>query len=49
MNDWAFKDWDYRLLSPNWRNRFLAASTYQLRNETEPTRPLAKRIQDSMA
>jgi hypothetical protein len=39
---------DYRLLSPNWRNRFLAASTYQLRNETEPTRPLAKRIQDAM-
>jgi hypothetical protein len=40
---------DYRALSLNWRNRFLAASTFQLRSETEKTRPLVKRIQDAIA
>ncbi|MDE0864263.1 MAG: hypothetical protein OSA98_10795 [Rubripirellula sp.] len=40
---------DYRRLSPQWRNRFLAASTFQLRNETEKTRPLVKRIQTALA
>jgi len=40
---------DYRVLSPDWRNRFLAASTFQLRSETEKTRPLVKRIQSAFA
>jgi hypothetical protein len=40
---------DYRALSPNWRHRFLAASTYQLRSETEATRPLVNRIREAMA
>jgi hypothetical protein len=35
---------DYRLLSPQWRNRFLAASSYQLASPAEPTRSLVKRI-----
>lgn len=39
---------DYRILSPEWRNRFLAASTYQLRNETEKTRPLVGKIQTAI-
>jgi hypothetical protein len=39
---------DYRVLSPAWRNRFLAASTYQLRNETDATRPLVRRIRDAI-
>ena len=40
---------DYRVLSPDWRNRFLAASTFQLRSATEPTRPLVGRIRDAMS
>lgn len=39
---------DYRALSPGWRNRFLAASTYQLRSESESTRPLVKRIREAL-
>jgi hypothetical protein len=39
---------DYRVLSTPWRNRFLAASTYQLRNQGEATRPLVKRIRDAL-
>ncbi len=39
---------DYRLLSPQWRNRFLAASTYQLRDATLPTRPLVERIEKAI-
>lgn len=38
---------DYRFLSPPWRDRFLSASAYQLRSETEPTRNLVERIQDA--
>lgn len=40
---------DYRALSPKWRDRFLAASTYQLRSESEATRPLVKRIREALA
>ncbi len=39
---------DYRVLTPEWRNRFLAASTYQLRSETEPTRGLVNRIRTAI-
>jgi hypothetical protein len=39
---------DYRFLSSQWRNRFLASSAFQLRSATEPTRPLVKRIQDAI-
>lgn len=38
---------DYRVLSPEWRNRFIAASTYQLRPETDRTRPLVERIRQA--
>ena len=40
---------DYRSLSLPWRNRFLAASSYQLKSEGEPTRGLVKRIQEAIA
>ena len=41
---------DYRVLTPTWRNRFLAAATYQLRrHETEPTRSLAQRIEKALS
>ncbi len=40
---------DYRVLSPTWRNRFLAAACYQLRSPTDPDRPLVKRIRDAIA
>ncbi len=39
---------DYRLLSPQWRNRFLAASSYQLATPAEPTRPLVQRIREAI-
>lgn len=39
---------DYRILSPAWRDRFLAASCYQLRSQSEPTRPLVKRIRNAI-
>lgn len=39
---------DYRGLSRPWRDRFLAASMHQLINPGQPTRPLVKRIQDSI-
>ncbi len=39
---------DYRVLSPAWRNRFLAASSFQLRSETDSTRPLVRRIRDAI-
>ncbi len=39
---------DYRVLSPAWRDRFLAASTYQLRSETDPTRPLVGKIREAI-
>ncbi|GAA5506910.1 hypothetical protein [Novipirellula caenicola] len=39
---------DYRVLSPPWRNRFLAASTYQLCSPAETTRPLVQRIQSAI-
>ncbi|MCP4890252.1 MAG: hypothetical protein GY904_27100 [Planctomycetaceae bacterium] len=40
---------DYRALSPAWRNRFIAAATFQLRNSTEPTRALVTRIESALA
>ena len=40
---------DYRFLTSDWRNRFLAASVFQLRTATEPTRPIVQRIQDSLS
>ena len=40
---------DYRGMTPAWRNRFLAASTYQLRNSTEKTRPLVQQIEAAFA
>lgn len=39
---------DYRVLSPVWAKRFLAASTNQLIAETEPTRDLVDRIRNSL-
>ena len=39
---------DYRVLTPTWRNRFLAAATYQLRSESESTRSLTKRIERAL-
>ncbi|MFG0261994.1 MAG: hypothetical protein ACF788_06360 [Novipirellula sp. JB048] len=39
---------DYRVLSPDWRNRFLAASAYQLCSPAEATRPLVQRIQSAI-
>ena len=40
---------DYRFLTSQWRNRFLAASVFQLRSATEPTRPIVQRIQESLS
>jgi hypothetical protein len=40
---------DYRVLSPGWRNRFLAAGAYQLRSESEPTQSLVDRIQQAFS
>ena len=39
---------DYRRLSPNWRNRFLAASMYQLCSPHQSTRSLVKRIENAI-
>jgi hypothetical protein len=39
---------DYRVLSPAWRNRFLAASAYQLRSEADSTRPLVAQIREAI-
>ncbi|QDT09655.1 hypothetical protein [Planctomycetes bacterium K23_9] len=39
---------DYRGLTPQWRNRFLAASMFQLNSPTDRTRPLVKRIHDAI-
>lgn len=39
---------DYRVLSPPWRNRFLAASSFQLRAASEATLPLAERISQAL-
>ncbi|MDA8967689.1 hypothetical protein N9F76_00200 [bacterium] len=40
---------DYRFLTSEWRNRFLAASVFQLRSATEPTRPIVQRIQAALS
>ena len=40
---------DYRYLSPAWSNRYLAAATYQLRSENEPTRPLVGKIRKALS
>ena len=40
---------DYRFLTSQWRNRFLASSVFQLRAATEPTRSIVQRIQDALA
>ena len=39
---------DYRLLSPQWRNRFLASASYQLPTPAEPTRSLVQRIREAI-
>jgi hypothetical protein len=39
---------DFRVLSRPWRDRFLAASSFQLRSPSEPTRDLVKRIQSAI-
>lgn len=39
---------DYRVLSPPWRERFLAASAYQLCAQTDPTRALVDRIRTAL-
>jgi hypothetical protein len=39
---------DYRGLSPQWRNRFLAASMYQLCSPHQATRPLVQRITSAL-
>lgn len=40
---------DYRAISPQWRDRYLAASLYQLRSATDPTQSLSKRIEQAIA
>jgi hypothetical protein len=40
---------DYRVLTPPWRNRFLAACSFQLATPNEPTRPLVQRIRDAIS
>jgi len=40
---------DYRTLTPVWRNRFLAASVFQLRSSTESTRPIVERINKALS
>ena len=40
---------DFQLVSPPWRNQFLAASTYSLRGSQEPDNGLIERIRASLA
>ncbi len=40
---------DYRGLTSQWRSRFLAASVFQLRSATEPTRPIVQRINNAFS
>jgi hypothetical protein len=40
---------DYRLISPAWRNQFLAAGTYQLRGSQERDNGLIERIRSSLS
>jgi hypothetical protein len=40
---------DYHQVSPAWRDRFLAASLYKMRNESERTTPLVQRIQQALS
>lgn len=40
---------DYHQVSPAWRDRFLAASLYKMRSESEPTTPLVRRIQNALS
>jgi hypothetical protein len=40
---------DYRKLTPVWRNRFLAASVFQLRSSAESTRPIVERINSALS
>ncbi len=39
---------DYRYLTGEWRNRYLAASCFQLRGGSEPTRSLVGRVEKAM-
>ncbi len=39
---------DFHAVSPAWRNRYLAASLFKMRNENESTTPLVGRIHDAM-
>ena len=40
---------DYRGLTSQWRSRFLAASVFQLRSATEPTRSIVQRINNAFS
>jgi hypothetical protein len=40
---------DYRHVSPAWRDNYLAAALFKMRNENEPTTPLVRRIQQALA
>ncbi len=39
---------DYHQLTPAWRDRYLAASLYKMRNESERTTPLVGRIREAI-
>lgn len=39
---------DFHAVSPAWRNRYLAAALFKMRNENEATTPLVDRIRDAM-
>jgi hypothetical protein len=39
---------DYHQLTPAWRDRYLAASLFKMRSESEPTTPLVGRIREAL-
>jgi hypothetical protein len=39
---------DFHQVTPAWRNRYLAAALYKMRNASEPTTPLVGRIQSAL-
>jgi hypothetical protein len=40
---------DYAHVSPAWRDRYLAAALFKMRNENEQTTSLIRRIQQALA
>jgi hypothetical protein len=40
---------DYQHVSAEWRDRYLAAALFKMRNDNEPTTPLVHRIRDALA